>query len=281
MLSLVALALLSGPPAPFRWAEPGHRILCEVAWLRLTPEARTLVLSIRAADPDSADSFAGSCLWADRVRSTTHPFTYSYHFVNIPARVPGMDMTRDCGVPARRCAVWAIRHYTSVLLHPWASPLGKAEALKFVAHFVGDLHQPLHAGRPEDLGGNTVLVDFFGQRRPNGDSLNLHGVWDFEILQRAGYVWPATAVTLSGTITPALAARWRELDPLVWANESYRLAESVVYRLPSAKRIREAYYRRALEASRVRLQQAGVRLAELLNRLASGTLRLEELGAGD
>ena len=275
---LLVLAMASAPVPMFRWGEQGHRILCEIAFQRLTPAARAMVEGIRAEDPAPAASYAESCTWADAVRGNTHPFTSAYHFINIPARTVGADFARDCGDPARRCVGWAIRHYAAVLLNPWATPLGRAEALKFVSHFVGDLHQPLHAGRPEDLGGNRVLVDFFGMRRSNGDSLNLHGIWDYSILERAGMVWPDAAAALNARIRPASATQWASLDVMRWMNESYRLAESVVYRLPGGKRIRDAYYRRALDVSRTRLQQGGVRLAHLLNQIAAGTFSPEALG---
>jgi hypothetical protein len=276
-MMLLALALVSAPVPAFRWGEQGHRILCEIAYRRLTPEARSWVDDIRKADPDSSDSFAGSCLWADHVRGNTHPFTYNYHFVNIPAAARGTDRERDCGDPARRCVGWAIGHYTAVLVHPEATPLGRAEALKFVGHFVGDVHQPLHAGRPDDLGGNRVLVDFFGERRSNRDSLNLHGIWDSAILARAGLTWPQSVSSLEARITPGQARAWATLNVIEWMDESYRLAETVAYALPAGKRIDEAYFRRALETARTRLLQGGIRLAHLLNQLAAGTFRMESL----
>lgn len=274
---LLALSLVTAPEPAFRWGEQGHRILCEIAYRRLTPAARAWVHGIRSADSDSSDSFAGSCLWADHVRSNTHPFTFTYHFINIPAGSRGTDRERDCGEPARRCVGWAVGHYAAVLMNALATPLGRAEALKFVSHFVGDLHQPLHAGRPEDLGGNRVLVDFFGERRPNRDSLNLHGIWDSAILERAGLTWPQSVGALEAQVTSGQARAWSTLNVIEWIDESYRLAEAVVYRLPAGKRIDEAYFRRAVESSRLRLMQGGVRLAHLLNQLAAGTFRMESL----
>jgi hypothetical protein len=276
-LTLVLLAVLSSPPAAV-WGEQGHRLVCEIAQRRLTPAATALVQSIRAGDPSPTDSFASSCLWADAVRNTTHTFTYYYHFINIPPHTAGVNLQRDCADPARYCAPWAIRHYATVLLDPDGSGLEKAEALKFLAHFVGDLHQPLHAGRPADLGGNRIRVDFFGQRETNGDSLNLHRVWDTSILERAGLVWPGSADVLDAEISPAQAAQWESPNVLRWTNESYRHAEAVAYRLPSGKRIRSTYFNRAKGVSRLQLKRAGVRLAYLLNQIAAGTLDPASMG---
>ncbi|HLB53703.1 MAG TPA: S1/P1 nuclease [Gemmatimonadales bacterium] len=274
MMLPILLLFSPGPgpgPGPAMWGLEGHRIVCEIAYQRLTPAARSMVLTIRAADPDSGSSFADSCLWADRVRSTTHRQTNAYHYINIPPGSAGADLARDCADPDRRCAPWAIKHYALVLREPGAA-LERAEALKFLAHFVGDIHQPLHAGRSGDLGGNTIRVDFFGQRDANGDSLNLHRVWDSSILERAGLGWPDSVSALHAEITPAEAAAWENSGPLGWVDESYREDESLVYQLPPGNRIDAEYFGRAIAVSRLRLKQAAVRLAELLNRIAAGTL---------
>jgi hypothetical protein len=260
------------------WGGEGHRIVCEIAWQRMTPAARAMVNSIRAADPDSGSSFPESCNWADRVRGTTHQYTNTYHYINVPAGSGGVDLARDCGDPEKRCVPWAIQHYAVVLADPRSSPIYRAEALKFLAHFIGDLHQPLHAGRPEDLGGNRIRADFFGMRGRNGDSLNLHAIWDSAILDRGHLTWPDSALALNAQITPREAAEWEKSTVLDWTNESYRGSEEVVYRLPEGKRIDEAYYRAGLALSRSALQRAGVRLAGVLNRIAEGTFSPGTLG---
>jgi len=260
--------------APALWGREGHTLVCEIAWSRLTPVAQTMVRTIRAADPDSGASFAESCLWADRVRSTTHRETSAYHYINIPAGAPGPDLARDCGDPDRRCAPWAIYRYARELAEPDLGPAARAEALKFLAHFIGDIHQPLHAGRPGDLGGNNIRVDFFGGRSPRGDSLNLHSVWDSAILERGGLVWPDSVAALSAEITPEAAAAWKTTDIMAWVNESYQTAEESVYRLPDSKRIDLAYFEQGLAISRLALKRAAVRLAAVLNGIAAGRLDL-------
>ncbi len=277
MKALAGLVLLGSlfpapRPAPVVWGGVGHRLVCDMAWRRLTPAAQALVRELRAADPDSGPSFPDSCDWADRVRSTTHTFTNAYHYINVPAGVAGADLDRDCGHAERRCAPWAIQHYSAVMLDRAATPLQRAEALKFIGHFVGDIHQPLHAGRPGDLGGNTIRVDFFGRRTPNGDSLNLHSVWDTGILQHGGITWPDSLPALEAGITAGLAAQWETVNVLVWVQESYRASEDLVYRIPQDRRIEDAYFRSALAHSRTVLQRGAVRLALLLNRIADRTL---------
>jgi hypothetical protein len=238
-----------------------------------------MVVGIRAVDPDSGASFAESCLWADRVRSTTHRETSAYHYINVPAGAAGPNLARDCGDPARRCAPWAIHHYARILAEPAAGPLARAEALKFLTHFIGDIHQPLHAGRPEDLGGNDIRVDFFGARSTRGDSLNLHSVWDSAILDRGGLAWPDSVTALSVEITTEDAAAWETPDIMAWVNESYRTSEHLAYRLPRPGSIDADYFERGLAASRIAIKRAAVRLAWVLNRVAAGKLDLILAGA--
>jgi len=276
----LALAVLGAlPERAHAWGAEGHRIVCEIAWQRLTPEARWMVVDLLRGEADPV--FAQTCDWADRVRGTTHRHTAAYHYINIPAGARGVDLRRDCGDPERRCVTWAVDHYARVLNDRDRSHAERNEALKFVAHFVGDLHQPLHAGRPEDLGGNRVPVSFFGDTGREDRPLNLHSVWDGSIIRQGGLTWPGSAGHLNGAITPADAQRWQTLDVVGWTYESFRIADDFAYpKLPADGFIGTAYFRPALGFSEVRLQQAGVRLAYLLNHVAAGTLRLPALPIG-
>ncbi|OGU04632.1 MAG: hypothetical protein A2W29_05725 [Gemmatimonadetes bacterium RBG_16_66_8] len=265
---LSAVVGLASPP----WGQAGHHIVCEIAWRRLSPRAQAMVADLRRQDPDARDSFASDCLWADAARSTTHRFTYNYHFVNIPSKASGIDANRDCGDPERRCAPWAIRHYALILQDPAMRPIQRAEALKFLTHFVGDLHQPLHVGRPQDRGGNGVRVSFFGRRVIGRDTLNLHSVWDTHILARADLVVPGAALVLNDEITETEASQWSATPLSGWVAESYELDETLVYELPPGNEIGEEYFRAASSASKVQLKRAGVRLAALLNAIADGKL---------
>jgi hypothetical protein len=274
---LVMFATFIGVPSPAMWGSEGHRIVCEIAWQRMTPAARAMVNAVRSSDPDSSTSFMDSCNWADRVRAT-YPYANTYHYINIPSGSTGVDLTRDCGDPEKRCAPWAIANYANVLADPRSSPIYKAEALKFLAHFVGDLHQPLHAGRPGDLGGNLIKVEFYGMRGRNGDSLNLHAIWDVSIVEKGGLVWPDSAMGLNREITESESTEWSTGTVLDWTNESFRTSEDLAYRLPEDKRIDDDYYRNGLAYSRGAMKKAGVRLAMILNHIAAGTFRPAELG---
>lgn len=269
VLLLCCAALASPIPtlaAP--WGPEGHRIVCEIAWLRLSDRGRALVRGLLGPDADAR--FADSCNWADEVRATTHRYTATYHYVNIPSGTAGLDLARDCGDVTRRCVTWAIAHYALVLADPAAPLLQRQEALKFLGHFVGDLHQPLHAGRPGDRGGNDVLVGFFGVREDGGRPLNLHWTWDTMILGRMGLTWPDAARRLAAQRPPEGGTAGQRFHVIAWTNESYRICEELVYALPARNAIGDDYFRRATPVIERRLAEGGMRLAQLINQAAAG-----------
>lgn len=281
------------PSTPVRllWGNQGHMIVCEIAWAQLDPEARDLVARLRQGS--SFGTFAESCIWADKVRTTTHKYTAGYHFINPWNDEAGINIETDCAEPTR-CVPWAIRHYAERLADQTLSRPGRAEALMFLGHFVGDLHQPLHAGRPGDRGGNRVQVDLLGDVGTDSDPLNLHKVWDTSLLARAGIRWPEGAHALAGEITSAEVEQWSTFDVVGWAKESHALAKGLGYDRtippprsdeefvgpdggpgPAAlvvRRLDENYAADAFRESRTRLRQAGVRLAFLINRAAARNL---------
>jgi hypothetical protein len=271
MIKRIALiaCLVVLPSRAFAWGQEGHRIVCGIAWQHLTPQAQALVTQLLGTSDEK--SFVDACLWADQVRSA-RPETSAFHFVNIPANVAGFDMARDCSDPQRRCVTWAIAHFANIVGNVAAGDSARRDALRFVMHFVGDLHQPLHAGRPEDLGGNQIKVDFFGDAGSAQRRNNLHSVWDGQILHRANQNWPDAVTFLNSQITADDLQQWQNLDVIGWTNESYRVCEDYVYRtLPAGAVIRNAYYQPALGFVEVQLQKGGVRLANVLNQVAAGT----------
>lgn len=284
-LPLVATTLLLATSAPASaWSRDAHAIVCEIAWQRFTPAARKLVRDLRRADRAGSRTFAASCFWADTVhrRGGAHPQTKAYHYVNVPTGSAGIDPARDCSGP-KRCVTWAIEHYGRQLTDTKLPQRTRAEALKFLAHFIGDVHQPLHVGRREDRGGNTLPVDYFGDFGRCGarKERNLHQVWDRSILERAGFRWPEAARALHRDIDADSARNWADTNFLGWANESFQLCETFVYAIPETVArchgrrfglIDQSYNDRALAITRERLQRAGVRLAHILDLAARGEL---------
>lgn len=201
------------------WGPDGHRIVGEIAFQELNQDARAEVIRLISLDPRYG-RFNESCNWADHIKSdATWNWAKSLHYTNIDgtigeseSQVKTFKATRDCTsdtdcpdgtpCPTNACVVEAITYYSDVLGDAHASDDEKLMALKFLGHFVGDLHQPLHAGYKRDKGGNDKRVSFFNQRT------NLHKVWDSMMLKREVTDWFAFATTLHGDITPAIRSTW-------------------------------------------------------------------------
>lgn len=249
LLPVVACA----PPAS-GWGADGHRIVAEIAVRRLTPQTAEQIDRLLGGL-----SLPEVSTWADEVRPQ-EPYRWSapMHYVNLAPGAVRYDGGRDC--PEVGCVVEAIRDFSAVLADETRPDEERAEALKFVVHFVGDVHQPLHAGRGTDRGGNDIGVEL-GEREAN-----LHGVWDSGILNSFPSAWPLRAERLNEQISDELNRAWAEPEPGVWATESYQLALAFAYDVPAGGVIDDAYLEAALPIVEWRLRQAGVRLAHALNR---------------
>lgn len=252
---LAAAAMLLPAPA-WAWGPEGHEVIAHLAALNLTPKAKAQVAALLGGEAEAAMAIAAN--WADEIRDL-RPETSAWHFVNI--EIDGdlqYDPARDCH--AGDCVVAQIERDEAVLAGN-APAARKAEALKFLIHFVGDVHQPLHAGDHHDRGGNMVRVVL---RRGRPESL--HHVWDDDVVAELGRDPAAVARGIDGTFAPAQkAALMAPAPPSAWAEASARLAKTVVY--PQAARLD----RRAVAAdsliARQQLAKAGYALAGLLNRL--------------
>jgi hypothetical protein len=212
---------------------------------------------------ENVTTLASVSMWADQSR-LQRPETARWHFVNIPINPPpGTPVAyyaeRDC--PLDDCVVARIDRFASALSDQGSPPWQRLEALKFLVHFVADIHQPLHCANNGDAGGNGIHVKF------EGTPSTLHAVWDTKIVRPAvNGDERSYALALVRSISQTQAAVWRGSAP-DWANESYEIAASVIYkRLPEADSILPvSYAAEMLPIVNERLQRAGVRLATILN----------------
>src|SRR5262245_5137637 len=301
LMRWIALAaLIAAAPSPaYAWGNEGHQIICDIASQRLTAAGKSLVDQVRSpafvgeiVDPFAQDcgtaecrqkhpsdarsmTFRASCIWPDESRHDTFRATYEYHFIDVP-KGQAFDFARDCR--ALDCVADAVQRYARYLAEPASGSREKerkALSLRLLAHFVADLHQPLYSGNAEDLGGNRIPVKWFGT---SSGSMNLHKVWDSEILRKAGITTIADSATLNSEITAAEVVEWSNFDLLGWARESHELAQNFAYRhddgteVVAGEDLATTYFDRARPVAIQRLKQAAVRLAHLINAAADGTL---------
>ena len=239
------------------WGSEGHRIVAEIAEQYLQPTTAHEVRDLLAIE--NATTLAEVANWADEIRGQRRN-TAPWHFVDIPVSAPAYDPKRDC--PRGNCVVAKIDEFVAELRDRKLPPPQRLEALKFVVHFIADVHQPLHASNNDDRGGNEIKVEFLGHRT------NLHAVWDTGILAPAVRgAERAYALHLVRSITPGEIAKWRGGSAADWANESHHVAQRVIYgELPHEPGYLPASYERAaLPIVNEQLEKAGVRLAAALN----------------
>jgi S1/P1 Nuclease len=227
-----------------------------------TPSTRAEVARLIKTDVEF-DSFSDACTWPDHPRKRPGD-----HFVNL-AR-DSSRFTSDTCPGARGCVLTAIRQDAAVLSSNSASDKEKLESLKFLGHWVGDIHQPLHVSFKDDRGGNDIVV--VGECAGN-----LHSAWDTCLVLKAVGANIANAATeLMKSMSPANIEEWTHSNPADWANESFAIAERAQTKYcvqqgascdpPTGKvRIDAAYVEANAPIIREQLQKAGVRLAHLLD----------------
>jgi hypothetical protein len=247
MRLILASLLLAATPAA-AWGPLGHRAVGYIAEERLGAKAQQAVRGLLGAE-----SLAEASLWADQIRSESRwRISSPWHYVNIP---DGQTYDRT-GRSREGDVVGALERFVAVLRYDGSSREDQLAALKFIAHFVGDIHQPLHVGRASDRGGNEVRVSWFGK------SSNLHRVWDSALISRLR-LSPKSLVRTLESRAPEEVEAWRRDSPITWADESMAL-RSLVYSMRGSGLGRD-YLREAGPVVEERLLQAGVRLAALLD----------------
>jgi S1/P1 Nuclease len=254
----VILVLAWSLPA-LAWGPEGHALVARLAEAQLTAAAQARVAEILGPDT----TLASISSWPDQVRRS-RPETAPWHYIDVPIDRPHVDMARDC--PKGDCVIAKIEDFEKALADPATNPEQRREALMFIVHFVGDMHQPLHCSDNKDKGGNNVTTEFFG--RP----MNLHSVWDGGLLRRMGGEDKLFA-EFSRDMTPRREKKWAKGTVQDWAEESHKAARKTVYgRLPpvaagAPEPISDAYEHAADPLIRKQIEKAGIRLAHVLNTL--------------
>ncbi|HKW32871.1 MAG TPA: S1/P1 nuclease [Candidatus Acidoferrum sp.] len=312
---VVAMALCAAPSAR-SWGCKGHQTVALIAEKHLTPEARQLVEKILTENPidpklkrycgnAAPDVMVDASTWPDDARNERH--NGPWHYIDIPRGKRKGSLQEYCGTDG--CVTRAIEQQRAILKDGSADPVKRSEAIRYLIHFVGDLHQPLHVINNGDNGGNCVPVKYL-HHEPVLNSLhperedyspNLHQIWDTEIIERDMEVSnPHRYADELDELFRAESASWEATGIHVenWAWEVHERAETEVYDAFSAKigvepdvkpkgcsdnhhvgkrlfekhlTADEAYQARAAKTAERGLAEAGVRLAMILNDAAKSS----------
>lgn len=257
-LFIAILFTISFPAFAFAWGHIGHRTVGLIAAQYLTPKAQQEIAKLL----QPGETLASISTYADEIRNA-RPDTRRFHYVNIPLLASEYVPTRDCrSSDEGDCIIAALERFRLELANVKETRERRAFALKFIVHLVGDLHQPLHCGDNDDRGGNDVKVTWFGpaERQPN-----LHGVWDYAIIERDGRSDTSWARDLTANLSVTEIQKLQEGTVTQWALESQRAAKDFVYKIPASHQLGQAYYEKSLPVVEERLRKAGLRLARVLN----------------
>lgn len=275
VFTLLMLAM-AGPA--MAWGGYAHRLTAALAMAEMTPQARAEVRKILAGAaavgvPECAlTTLEDASVWPDCVRALGPRFAFSapWHYQNINiCRAFDIDTKCENG----NCVTAQIAVQLDILSDARRGPKARAEALAYFVHFVGDMHQPLHIGEKDDLGGNQVLADYGAKDMPR---MNLHRIWDSDLAERALTTPPAVrprrkvAAPLTGDVGERVTA---------WAQESFEISRDLAYPLLGGDavscmteavrgtryKVDEAYVARTQAALRGQVERAGSRIAALLN----------------
>jgi len=287
----VALAIGWGltPQVAWSWGKNGHQVVGKIAELRLSDKAKkalALITDLSLADDQIAN-------WADRIAHMasfqgTFKFNSLWHFVDIPFDADEYDPDREAEAVAKRLnlpvekvgktnnVIEQIAIWKKVLADPTQPTFKRKTALRFLVHFLGDIHQPLHCATRDDAGGNAVDVVYLGIFDPH--HVKLHQVWDNNLVHelQGKLESEVFAFKLNQLIDQqGEAAGWEAVtSPKAWAKESHQLAKKFAYppvleqdwdtkHLPV--RLEMDYVKRCKPVVQTQLMKAGVRLAKLLN----------------
>lgn len=253
---LTLCVCLLGNPSADAWDAQGHRLIGQAAYGLLdAPTAAQVAQLLDTSAQGVGPALDRACNWPDEIRDQAEwEWTAPLHYVNIPRSERLYDRQRDC--PRGHCVTEGILRYAAELAKPGLGPEPRWQALAFLCHFVGDLHQPLHAGFRDDRGGNYVDVEY------RGETWNLHEFWDGVLIrERLGTEAQALAAIIDRGHHASHQA-WRPEDVAQWTAESHALALSAAY--PASHVIDEAFADRSVVIARQQWQKAAERLALVL-----------------
>jgi hypothetical protein len=237
------------------WGHTGHSVIGRIAADHLSDKAKADVAALLGGE-----TLADVASWADENRDRS---TASWHFINVELGLPFAEF--KAAVERKEDVYTALVKQEGILVDEKANREDRVTALKYIVHFVGDIHQPMHVSRAEDKGGNTIQV------RYDGKGTNLHSLWDTKMLEHAGLSEVQLAKQIDKA-TPQQVLKWQKDAQIDWAWESYQISSRLYGEIEkNGTNIDDAYYKAHLPIVEDRLEKAGIRLAGILNSIFAKT----------
>ncbi len=244
-------------PKGVEWSQIGHRVVGEVAESYLSCRAKRNIRKILGNE-----SIAISSNWADFIKSdSTMNYLDPWHYINVKS---GLNYTEFANYLQQDTIVDAFTKLNFLIkeLKNKQTPLDKKQMyLRLVIHIVGDIHQPMHVGRKEDLGGNKINVLWFNE------PTNLHALWDEKLItyQKLSYTEYTTSINHADK---KLRKQWQQQPMSEWLFESYQIADKLYAGITQPnQKLSYRYNYDYIDTLNLQLLKGGVRLAGLLNEI--------------
>jgi hypothetical protein len=236
------------------WGPVGHQIVGQIGEDLLTPSAKKAITKLLPGK-----TLAEVSNWADSIKSKPEwVHTKTWHFVDIPDDETYESTPHD---PAGD-VISSITEMVAVLKSPTSPELNKQQALMFIVHLVGDIHQPLHVGRPTDRGGNDIKVVF------EGKAMNLHSLWDSGMISKQKMDYAQYAQYLQGhSFKSGFSPIEIPLDQIVDEDMAIRDQIYIFAAKDGPVILDQGYFARNLSSMNSRLLLGGKRLATVLNKI--------------
>jgi len=242
------------PVTTMAWGLLGHRVVGEIAESYLNKRASREIKNILGHE-----SLAMASNWADFIKSEpSYNYLSNWHYINLPAALSSEQLQSSLLKDTVTDAYTRIRFLSAELKNRSLEHDKKVMYLRLLIHLVGDLHQPMHTGRLEDLGGNKVQLTWFGQ--PS----NLHRVWDSDLIesQELSYTEYARSINF---IDKSRLFQLQNEDVNLWVEDSYKVSETIYANVKSGDKLSYRYIYDYIVIADQQLLKGGVHLAALLN----------------
>ncbi len=276
-IALLLALLLPATPA-MAWWEYGHGTVGRIAYMTVNPHTRHEIdLLLRQGrllqtPTCSVSTIELAAYWPDCIKTLGERFSYtsSWHYQNVNICRP-FDLRTPCA--DGNCVSAQIERDVRILADVRIPTRERLMALAFLVHFMGDLHQPMHAGDHGDLGGNRVLVHY----GVIGGRTNLHAIWDGYLADRGISQPPGEAAGILSVLSPAERAAMEQGTITDWSRESWEVSKAAAYGSlfadPCADRpsdappvvMTEAIVQQLIPVVRQQIARGGLRLARLLD----------------
>ena len=238
----------------FSWGVTGHRVIGEIAQDHLTKKAKKELRKLIGKE-----TLAWWANWPDFIKSdSTWNHASPWHYVDLPGHMEREKFIEELKkLPGKNLYTQVPAMLTE--LKDKSLPVEKRrEALYFLIHLIGDLHQPLHVGRDEDAGGNKIVVYWFDKKT------NLHTLWDSMLIEFQQYSYTEYAKLLNIADENRVKA-WQSGSMEEWFYESHVMSDSIYDATPNESKLSYKYNYQFQKIVEEQLLKGGVRLAALLN----------------